>query len=150
VRAEIGSAVDRTSSPVPGDPTGGNHEEGGQFGLDASGTQVAIPAAPGAPNTSGHGVLQIDPFKPADPTNKNVVQQYQGNYHVHPAGKNDQGGLQWVQTPSVGANKDTGAASQLSPSTTNIVVGAGNGTVYFYGGNGIKATIPLKKFEKIP
>ncbi|MDA0207571.1 MAG: RHS repeat-associated core domain-containing protein [Acidobacteria bacterium] len=147
VRTEIGAAVDRSNGPAPGDPTGGFHEECGVFGLDASGNQTAIPAAPGPANTAGVGGAQIDVGMPSDPANANVLQSVQGNYHVHPSGSYPNGQPAFVQTPSRG---DKEVASQLGGASTNIVVGAGNKKVYIYDGNGVRATIPLKKFEKIP
>ncbi len=150
VRAAIGDAVGRSNAPsdAAGDQQGGSHEEGGAWGLNAAGNQIATPAAPGAfadLRQPGRVVAQIDPALAADPARQNDIQTPQGVFHVHPRAQvtMPDGTIRvFNQFPS---GADIGAAASM-----NIVVGARDRTVYFYNGGGQRATIPLNRFLRLP
>jgi RHS repeat-associated protein len=160
VAGAIGLAVDRSNSSTGDDPKGGFHEEGGQWGLDASGAQVVVPAAAGAADptiTQGHVSIAIG--VPANPADAGRIMTPQGGFHVHPRGQIETfsgptspdtifGGTttvdirNFVQTPSA---RDLANAAY----PVNIVVGARNRTVYFYYQSGTTATFPLNRLLRL-
>ncbi|MCC6835528.1 MAG: hypothetical protein IT213_11100 [Cytophagales bacterium] len=164
VRAEMGAAVDRSNAPNAsvGDKQGGFHEEGGIYGLDASGTQITNAALPGPvanPQTDPHAEIDVWSGEQGN------ITQVQGTYHVHPRGEVSVGpGANTIgptttygfdQPPS--SQDYTNAAGNKNPSSAyhttgnNYVLGAKSGTVYIYNGNSTKpvATFPLKEFRTI-
>jgi RHS repeat-associated protein len=171
VRARIGAAVDRSNSPTTDDTKGGFHEEGGIFGTNASGAETVVDAKPGSySNPKTDSKATVDVFDAANPAEAGTITNVQGTYHIHPAGKIVEspvsstpgtattGGTtttySFEQTPS---NKDVSIATQGGNSSGyNIVVGAGNNTVYIHGSSGqnqsgttYRASFPLDKFKSI-
>jgi len=164
VRAEMGNAVDRSNgaNASVGDTQGGFHEEGGVYGLDASGNQVSAPAPAGDyanPKTDPHADIDV---WGGDTGN---ISNAQGTYHVHPKGSitegpppNTIGGetktYSFGQSPS---NRDIGNAtdnynnpgSAYHTTGNNYVLGASSKTVYIYNQCGTVATFPLKQFRSI-
>lgn len=164
VRAEMGNAVDRSNAANASvsDTRGGFHEEGGVYGLDANGNQVAAAAQPGEvanPKTDKHA--EIDVWS-GDTGN---VSEAQGTYHVHPSGEvvdrppaNSAMGTTYThgfdQSPSnqdigVATNAFNNPASATHTSGNSYVLGARSGTVSIYNQCGTIATFPLKQFREI-
>jgi RHS repeat-associated protein len=163
VRAEMGNAVDRSNAPNAsvGDTKGGFHEEGGVYGLDANGNQVAAAAQPGEvanPQTDTHA--DIDVWS-GDTGN---VSEAQGTYHVHPSGEvverppaNTIGPTTthgFGQGPSDvdvsnAQNNAANPGSAYHTTGNNYVLGAKSGTVSIYNQNGTIATFTLKQFRQI-
>lgn len=156
-RQAIGAAVTASDSPNATDTKGGNHEEGGIAGTDASGKTVISPAVPGAANDLTKSVkgstVSVDPFKAADPSKALAITNVTLVYHVHPKDTAivSVGGKRFVnfydQGPSMYSTHSD--ISQARAGRTQIVVGARDKTVYFYGAAGTIATLPLDKFLKI-
>ena len=170
IRAKIGAAVDRSNKPTADDSKGGFHEEGGTFGLDANGKEIAVDANPGKySNPKTNTKASVNVFDAANPSEAEAVRVIQGTYHIHPAGRVSEspeastpgtftaGGTTtsygFVQTPS---DIDVSVATQGNPSGYNVVVGAGNNTVYIHGSSGqnqsgtnYRASFPLDKFRSI-
>ncbi len=168
VRNAIVKSVEKTKIPNKNDPAlagiadpvGGSHEEGGYWGKNKSGVPTAVPAHPGNYSElgdAGPGRVEINPGWAADQKIADQVIQVDGIWHVHPNGiksaiaDNIYGSLSmtqayWNQPPSTCENCDLDNAME---GKTNIVVGAGNNTVYFYNKSGIQATFDYKTFEKI-
>jgi RHS repeat-associated protein len=172
VRQEIGAAVDRSNGPSGSDKKGGDHEEGGIVVATTDGP-TAIPAASGG-TQGGTAKREIDTTKPADPAKAAEIGkrmtslELETAYHVHPEkidpikdnNKNLNatnavvfGGSEssskshvWEQGPSP---KDIKVASERSTRLGyEMVVGARDGKVYFYSGNGVIGTMKLKTFTK--
>ena len=145
VSAEILAAVGRSNSknPAVGDTKGGFHEEGGLFGLDSSGKEVVVAAAPGQANmnpTPGGPGLSIDIAKAANPQEQGKVFDPRGGFHIHPGGTTASGGA-FKQVPSPADHANAVFA-------TNIVVGVGTKTVYFYNTTPNQLiTFPLTKLK---
>jgi len=157
VRGEMGKAVDRSNSPNKsvGDLSGGFHEEGGIFGTNSEGQEVVNNAEPGQyadPRTDSQAT--VDVFSGDNGT----IKKTSGMFHVHPKGSfspgsNTIGGVSasFNQEPSASMdiptakyNAGTGAVKGNS-----YVLGARDGKVYIYNGNGVVATFPLSKFTTI-
>lgn len=158
VRTEMGNAVDRSNLPsaAAGDATGGFHEEGGIYGLDASGTQVTNPAPPGQySDPSVQAQAEIDVW--AGETGN--IREVQGTYHVHPSGTVTSavpGGTRtssFSQPPSApdlqNAIDNSSPNSDYHTTGNNYVLSAGSNTVHIYNQNGVIATFPLTQFRTI-
>ncbi len=84
----LNAAVGRSNSPTTDDPKGGFHEEGGIVGLDASGTQVAVPAAAGAADpTITQQSVSVAIGTPANAADVGRIVTPQVGFHIHPAGQ---------------------------------------------------------------
>jgi len=152
VRTEMGEAVDRSNSPsaAAGDATGGMHEEGGYYGTNKNGQEVAIDANPGAAYSPGASGLGVNPTVPGNQYSSQADWRSQdnveGTFHVHPEGSKT---VHFVQPPS-GADLRNSVSRQSQGITgNNYVLGAGNNTVYIYKSGGVVATFPLTQFRVI-
>jgi len=148
VRTRMGEAVDRSNNPstAADDATGGMHEEGGYYGTNASGQEIAIRANPGeayVEGTSGVGVKSNQAGDQYDASYRSQDNK-EGTFHVHPKGD---GKTAFVQPPS-GADLRNSVSRGLPGN--NYVLGAGNNTVYIYkpvnGTGTVIATFPLNTF----
>ncbi len=122
-------------SEEAGDPHGGFHEEGGEWGKDASGNIVVIPAKPGPyadPTKSPYA--WIDVAQAENPDLARALRSFEGTWHVHPSGVgfDDNLNLHYFQQ-SPDKQDRTGKGTRWQ---TNIVVGAGDNKVYEYDQNG--------------
>lgn len=171
VRAEIGKAVERSNNPTADDTEGGFHEEGGIFGTTDDGSEKVVHSKPGSySNPKFDGEATVNVFDAAKPEEQGTITNVEGTFHIHPSGSivESSGGessspgttisttetrttYSFVQPPSdVDVNTSTSGGNT---SGYNIVVGAGNKTVYIHGtsgqnkpGTNYRATFPLDKF----
>ena len=123
--------------------TDGMHEEGGIWGLTTRGNYVVIPAKPGKKaDPCMRGIVSLAIGDAADPSLEANLQTILGEWHVHPRGTKkcdrDAQGF-WRQPPS---KVDLDGAED----NVNIVIGAGDGFVYYYNKNGVTNKIPYKEF----
>ena len=136
VRDAIGAALQRSNSPFGDDRQGGFHEEGGLLGSDASGRPMALSANPG-PFALPPATATFNPFAGVDAGRFSSIS---GSFHIHPAGtvaplttgmafSNIERRLGFEQAPGAGDMRWAARYSGL----LNVVVGAGNNTVNFYG-----------------
>jgi hypothetical protein len=143
VKRAIQASVDSSNSKTNDDTKGGHHEESLKWGKDSDGNTVVSPSVPGPyapPGTNPH-----TNFTPADPGVDQRLVTVDGFAHVHPRGGD---GESYVQPPS---QADRDAARGYN--AINIVVGAGNKTVYFYRGSDVNAkpvSMSLQDFMKGP
>ncbi len=140
VKSAIMNSVNASNAPSGADTTGGFHEESGIAGTNAAGGLVVSPDQPGAysnPDTSNHVSTT---HTPVDADARNSIANVTVMWHVHPSGTTATHG--WVQPPSA---QDQ---SVVVPGPINIVVGAGNRTVYFYNGSSNVQSMSLKNFMK--
>ena len=154
VRGRMGDAVTRAGNPSTeaGDTKGNVHEEGGYYGKNANGKEVAIDAKPGTAYVAGNAGVGVDPTKAGDQYNSQSSYRSQdkieGTFHVHPKGD---ASVQFVQSPSGADLRNSVTRSNTIGATGNsYVLAAGNNTVYVYknvGGSGqVVATFPLNTF----
>ncbi len=136
----IMNSVTASNSPNATDKTGGFHEESGVAGTDKSGNLVISPDLPGPTVIPGPDVTKAESGGGA------VNQELQDSianpiveWHVHPSGVAN--GYGFIQEPSP---HDTDTAHPW----INIVVGARDKQVYFYGTSGIIGQTSLKEFMK--
>jgi RHS repeat-associated protein len=153
VREAVGAAVSRSNGKTSDDKQGGFHEEGGQWGLDASGSQAEVPAAAGpVSNPQTDAVATIQTGVPANPADAGRIVTLQGTFHVHPKGEVVVGpgpGVIGGTTTTYGFNQPPSQVDINNATTNNIVVGARNKTVYFYNSSGVRGTFPLNQFLKL-
>jgi len=138
-KAAIAQSVADSNAPTADDKKGRHHEEGGMSGTTTDGKPFTAPAVPGPYSKPDDKTAHIDPGKSANPIPSDKIKSVDVVWHVHPAGGNGAG---FVQPPS---------AVDISAATApiNIVVGAGNGKVYFYDSSGtVGAPISMKDFMK--
>lgn len=145
-REAIDAAVNRSNAPTTGlvppgqeDNVGGFHEEGFAQGPNATGGTSIFTMTTGAAGTPGQQAsISIDQGTANSQVNglPNLV------VHVHPAGTS--GSNIWRQSPSPA---DRAAAL---PGVSNVVVGAGNRTLYFYDSQRTVATFPLDSLRNLP
>jgi RHS repeat-associated protein len=165
VRQKMGEAVDRSNNPseASNDTKGGRHEEGGIYGTDANGNQVAFSAIPGPvfnPNDTKVGIDTKNVNFGAEGFLSKEMQTYkgmtiEGDYHVHPSGES-RPGYNFAQPPSVYDLRVTQRDKNLRGITgLSYVLGARNNTVYFVApsSSGIEATqvatFPLDIFRSV-
>jgi hypothetical protein len=132
------NSVNASNAPSGNDTTGGFHEESGVAGTNAAGGLVVLPDKPGPysnPDTSNHVSTT---HTPVDQDQRNSVSTFTVFWHVHPSGSTATHA--WAQPPSA---QDQ---SVVVPGPINIVVGAGNKTVYFYNGSSNVQHMSLKQF----
>lgn len=131
------ASMNASNAPSGADKTGGFHEESGVAGTDVNGKLVISPDQPGPyanpdktteAHTSGH---------PADQNVRNSIADVTVSWHVHPSGRTAT--HDWIQPPSDVDKR------QAIPGAINIVVGAGNKTVYFYNSSSV-VHMSLKQF----
>jgi hypothetical protein len=154
----MGDSVTRSNSD------GGFHEEGGRYGLDASGSQVSVAAAPGPYVNPKDGIPpSINTEIPADSADLGRIIQLQGTFHVHPAGQIIEGPQSSIGSVLIMGGKTSIydfkqppsdpdlQNAKLRPGVTNFVIGARTGRVYIYNqtGNLTPTGIPLGNFLKI-
>lgn len=140
------AAIKASDSPTADDLQGGFHEESGVGGEAASGNWVNSPGKPGPYfNPAIDPVATMEEI-PADQGLRNKIARPEVFWHVHPAGVVKVGHLTyfWEQAPS---DVDRAAAA---PGAINIVIGAGDGAVYFYHREGPVLTLSLEDFLKGP
>jgi hypothetical protein len=147
VKTAINNAVAASNAPSGNDTHGGNHEEGGVFGTNAQGNQIASPAQPG-PYSDLHTATHasIDVGNAVNPATSQSMNSVDGMYHVHPSGTLDDHGVhhEWTQPPS---QPDRDSALN---SGTNIVVGARDHRVYFYNSAGDIGSMSMRDFQRVP
>jgi RHS repeat-associated protein len=138
VKEAIMASLTASNAPTADDMNGGFHEESGIAGTDAKGNLVISPDKPGPyanPDTTTEAHTS---GQPVDQGVRNSIAKVAVAWHIHPSGRTAT--HEWVQPPSAA---DREAAI---PGAINIVVGARNKTVYFYGSSGSVIHISLKKF----
>jgi len=158
VRERMGDAVERSDNPSTkaGDTKGGLHEEGGYYGKNANGQEVAIDANAGAayvPGGDGVGVNSVEAGDQyASQADWRSKDKKEGTFHVHPKGDAT---VSFVMEPS-GADlrRAQERKTDLGISGNSYVLGSANNTAYVYkvGSNGVAtviATFPLDKFTTI-
>jgi len=119
---------------------GNFHETGGGWGHRSDGSLVVAPATPGPNCVPGPGKTCDYYPLPQDQDDWNTVKYPAGQWHVHPAGvANGEG---WAQGPT---DKDVEGAAAWP---INIVVGAADKQVYFFGPSGVIGNMNLKDFLK--
>ena len=115
-------------------------EESGLAGTNQSGNLVISPDKPG-PYANPDTTTEVHTGGPADQNVRNSIVDPTVNWHVHPSGITAT--HNWVQEPS---SADRAAAIS---GAINIVMGARNGTVYFYNSsNSAPLQMSLKNFMK--
>jgi len=157
-------ALDNSNSPTTDDVQGGNHEEGGYWGISDAGKEVTIEAKSGKYAALGidENAL-INPMEAKDESQQ-VPSQILGTFHVHPSGyinyKNDPSNTQTGGTISNGGSptnlsfvqepSDIDISNQLRRENEkvisglySIVVAAYDKKIYFYNGNGIIGSVPF-------
>jgi hypothetical protein len=136
--------MNASNAPAPGvgDTKGGFHEESGIAGTDVNGKLVISPDKPGPyanPDTTNEAHTS---GQPVDQNVRNSIANVTVAWHIHPRGTTAT--HEWNQPPS--AADRAGAV----PGAINIVVGARNKTVYFYGPSGPVVHIKLRDFTGGP
>ncbi|MBI1764493.1 MAG: carbohydrate-binding protein [Acidobacteria bacterium] len=153
VRDAIGTAVQRGNSKTTDDTQGGFHEEGGQWGLDASGNQAVVPAKAGSvSNPQKDSTATIKTGDPANSADAGRIVNLQGTFHIHPKGEVVIGpgpGVIGGTTTTYNFNQPPSSVDIGNATTNNIVVGARDKTVYFYNNSGQRGTFPLNQFLKL-
>ena len=127
--------------------TDGLHEEGGIWGTDISDGLVVIPAKPGKPHpVCMPGIVGIAPGDAADPSLDTNLKTILGEWHIHPRATKmrDHNSLCYFEQPP----SDIDIANALE-GETSLVIGAGDGFVYYYNRTGVTAKIPWKEFIKL-
>jgi len=162
VKQAINDSVKASNSPTADDKKGGSHEEGG-VAYTKDGKQVIAPAEPGKfKDVTQPGAAQVDPYKAADPAKQKPGDvQADVAWHVHPSATSETtttnaNGQTVVTTSSFNqppSSNQTGGGDiqNAAPApTVNIVVGAGDKTVYVYDSKGCTCKESLKDFNKPP
>jgi hypothetical protein len=140
------ASIKASNLPTAGDLLGGFHEESGVGGETALGAWVNSPGKPGPYFNPAIDRIATMEEIPADQNRRDEIARPKVFWHVHPAGIVKVGTLTyfWEQAPS-----DLDRAS-AAPGAINIVVGARDGTVYFYGREGPVLTLSLEDFLNGP
>jgi len=158
----MGDAVRRSNGPTADDVKGEFHEEGGQYGLDSAGHQVAVASAPGPVADPQKGGAEIEIGILANPADAGRLVTVQGTFHVHPKGeivvqpKSTPGAIVIGGTTTTSNFRQTPSPRDLTnavqtPGNTDFVLGARTNRVYIYNSTGMLTPngIPLKNFLKI-
>jgi len=142
VPAEVKAAM---AASLKASNTDGMHEEGGLWGLTTQGKYVVIPAKPGKKaDVCKPGVVGLAIGDAQDPALDVNLQTVLGEFHIHPRGTKmcDHNSMGfWAQPPS---QMDIDNADD----DVNIVIGAGDGIVYYYNHSGVTNRIPYQEFMK--
>lgn len=156
----MGEAVDRSNQPNGDDRRGGFHEEGGQFGIDSTGREIAVAAAPGRAANPGEDHVSIRTGVFANPADKDRIRTLLGTFHVHPRGDTPQGPSASSRTTfTIGERRTTTFRQEPSsqdftsaagrPGLTHFVLGSGANRVYIYDAIRVRGTMPLDRFRQI-
>ena len=133
------AAISEMKSNLSGNPDTANLEAAGTIFLGKNGQDVELTANYGQLANNG----QTSQSAPIDikstemkqmPLTTGTVNYY---YHSHPNGN-------WKQPPS--SVDLLGSRSYYVPKISNMVLGTGNNTIYFFYDGKVQATMPLNKF----
>jgi hypothetical protein len=145
VKQEINASVNDSNGKTSDDTHGGHHEEGGEWDIGDDPNDVDVIRWKAGPSGDPGSGATVKPG-PGFPHHG-----YAGNWHVHPRGTalNMNGEMVgFEQSPSIGPGMDTDRVKGLKG--INIVVGAGDKTVYFYNSSqGITGQMSLNAFMKV-
>jgi RHS repeat-associated protein len=145
VITEMVNAVDRSNKPTSGGAKDAKfHEDGGQYGLDSSGAQIPVAAAPGPYADPTQGDAHIATGIPANPADAGRIVTLQGTYHAHLAGEISI----YPQNSGVGvslggiAGYKRGFGQEPSQGPGNDIDNASPGTINFAGRGSRKGVGP--------
>ena len=143
VKQAMIASISASNMPAGGDTKGGFHEEGGMWGVTTDGKLVILASKSGPTSVKcgdGAHLLIGDFVQPELSANLATIL---GEWHVHPEGIREATtgapGCVFVQPPSAADIRE--AACPI-----NIVIGASDKTVYFYGLTGTASKTKLKEF----
>jgi hypothetical protein len=143
VKQAMIASISASNRPAGGDTKGGFHEEGGMWGVTTDGKLVILASKSGPTSVKcgdGAHLLIGDFVQPELSANLATIL---GQWHVHPGGIREATtgapGCVFVQPPSAADIRE--AACPI-----NIVIGASDKTVYFYGLTGTTSKTKLKEF----
>jgi len=143
VPAEVKQAI---AVSLKASNTDGIHEEGGIWGMDTLGKLLVIPAKPGKSHpVCTEGTVTISPGDAADPSLDANLKTIDGQWHVHPRATRQKDTYHlcyFVQPPS---KEDIESAMD---GEINLVIGAGDGNVYYYSTKGVTGKISYQEFLK--
>lgn len=137
VKGAIMASLNASNAPSGADKTGGFHEESGVAGTDVNRKLVISPDKPG-PYANPDTTNEAHTSGPVDQNVRNSIANVTVGWHIHPSGTTAT--HNWNQPPSAADR------SSAIPGAINIVVGARNKTVYFYGSSGPVVHMKLKDF----
>ncbi|MFI2744363.1 RHS repeat-associated core domain-containing protein [Zhouia sp. PK063] len=162
VRARMGEAVTRGENPttvgmssdpnfVP-DTQGKFHEEGGVYGLNRNGDQVAALSEPGsASDPSVNSEASVIPANLA--SGETMPYDVQGTFHLHP--EREKNGNRFDYPPSNLVDDQGNTRGDIPNANSSALPGPnydlspGNNKVYIYNGSGTIVTFPLDTFISI-
>lgn len=140
VKQAMQTALKESNAKDVDDKSGGFHETGFMWGHDKDGNLLILVSKAGKANPTTQGVtsLAISDFQ--DPTLAGRLVSIDGEFHVHPSGT-----YTFPDGRIFGFNQAPSAADiSLAVCPINVVLGAGDGILYFYDSSGVTAKLKFK------